>query len=110
MNQATGTTAYHRFSGFANYPVITDGVIALAEASGCFWLLNIIGSYQGNAKLDKTFQVWTLEVNRTNDSGVVRGFNDTTLIVTQEIPYTDFPLDKVKLYLIDGIILLPPEY
>ena len=110
INHATGTTAYHRYSAIAHFPVITDGVRALAEAAGCYWLLDVIGSYQYNSKLDKAFQVWTLEVNTEKSSGIVRGLNDTTLIITQEIPYTDFPLNKIKLFLIDGVILLPSEY
>jgi len=28
----------------------------------------------------------------------------------EKIPYTDFPPGEVKLYLIDGVILLPSEY
>jgi len=110
INQAIGTTAYHRYSVISHFPVITDGVNALAEASACYWLLDIIGSYQNNPKLDKAYQVWTLEVNTEKSSGIVRGFNGTTLIITQKIHYTDFPLDEIKLFLIDGVILLPSEY
>ena len=55
-----------------------------------------------------TRQCW--EVNHDSNSGVVRGYNDVTLIITQEIPYTDFPLDEIKFYLIGGVILLPSEY
>jgi hypothetical protein len=106
---ATGTTAYHRYSPIPVYPVITDGVLAAAEAAGCFWLLDIIGSYQGNIKLDTNFQVWTLTV-KDDKSAVVKGFNDTTLIIRQKIKYTDFPLKEFKLYLIRGVILLPNEY
>jgi hypothetical protein len=109
ISHATGTFAYHRFSPVGGYPVITDGVMAVAQAAGCFWLLDIIGSYQPNAKLGRVFQVWTLKVNR-DKSGVVRGYNDATLIITQKIPYTDFPLDEIKLYCIGGVILLPSEY
>ena len=110
LNSAGGTEAYHKFSLFENYPVATDGVIALAEAAGCYWLLEIIGSYQTDKRLDPCFQVWKLEVNRENSSGVVRGFNDSELIISQEIPFTDFPLDELKLYLMDCAILLPSEY
>jgi hypothetical protein len=110
ISQASGTTQYHRFSRILSFPVITDGVKILADAAGCYWLLDVIGSYQHNQKLDKTFQVWTLEVNRAENSGIVRGYNDTTIIITQEIPYTDFPLDEIKLFLMDGVILLPSEY
>ena len=110
INHAHGSDAYHRYSQIPGYPVATDGVIALAEAAGCYWLLDIIGSYQTDKRLDPSFQVWVLEVNRGNSSGIVRGLNDTELIILQEIPYTDFPLDEVELFLMDGVILLPAEY
>jgi len=110
ISQSHGTNAYHRFSPILGFPVITDGVLAVAEAAGCYWLLDIIGSYQGNVELSNVFQVWTLEVNHEQYSGVVRGYNDETLIITQKIPYTDFPLDEIKLYLMNGVIFLPSEY
>ena len=110
LNQATGTDCYHRFSPILGFPVITDGVLALAETAGCFWFLDIIGSYQNNRKLDKEFQVWVLSVNMAEHSAVARGYSDTVLIIEQQIPYTDFPLEELKLYLIDGVILLPSEY
>jgi len=97
-------------SSFPGFPVATDGIIALAEAAGCFWLLDIIRSYQTDKRLDPAFQVWKLTVKHEDSTGVVHGYNDTELIITQEIPFTDFPLDEVKLYLMDGVILLPSEY
>jgi len=109
INQATGTTMYHRYSSFPGYPVVTDGVIAVAEAAECFWFLDIIGSYQTNKDLDPEFQVWTLEVF-ADQTAIVAAYNDTELIITQDIPYTDFPLEKFKVYLIQGVILLPGEY
>jgi hypothetical protein len=110
LHEYTGTTKYHRFSMFPNFPVATDGVIAPATEAECFWLLDAIGSYQGNnKKLDPEFQVWVLKVNHDDDTAVLRGYNDKTLIVTQKISYTDFPLDKIKLYLMDNVFLLPSE-
>ena len=99
INNAHSSEAYHKFSPFPGFPVATDGTIALAEAAGCFWLLDIIGSYQTDNRLDPSFQVWKLKVNHENNTGIVLGYNDTELIITQEIPYTDFPLDEVKLFL-----------
>ena len=110
IKQAHGTTDYHKFSSFAHYPVVTDGVIAVAEAAECFWLLDIIGSYQYDKRLDPAFQVWKLEVNHDENSAVVRGFNDVELIITQEIEFTNFPLEEFKLFLMDGVILLPSEH
>jgi len=109
INYSMGTTAYHQFSPFPEFPVITDGVLEVAQAGECFWLLDLIGGNQINPKLDKSFQVWELTVNQ-DKSAVICGYNDTTKIVTQKIDYTDFPLDEFKLYLIDGVILLPSEY
>ena len=110
INHSRGSEAYHRFSSFNHYPVVTDGVIALAEAAECFWLLDIIGSYQTNKRLDPNFQVWKIVVSHDDNTAIVSGYNDTTLIVQQEISYTDFPLDELKLYLMNGIILLPSEH
>ncbi|MCL2187775.1 MAG: hypothetical protein FWC16_01940 [Defluviitaleaceae bacterium] len=101
---------YSRFSSIQHYPVATGGVIALAEAAGCYWFLDIIGSYQTNKRLDPHFQVWKLAVNHEDDTAVAGGYNDTELIIKQDIPYTDFPLDELNLYLMDGVILLPSEY
>jgi len=110
IDQSTGTTQYHRFSPIQGFPIITDGVQALAEAAGCYWLLDVIGSYQHDTKLDKAFQVWQLSVDLEKSAGVVCGYNDTELIITQEVEYTDFPLTELKLFLMDGIVLLPSEY
>ena len=110
IKHSNGTEAYHKFSSFVHYPLVTDGVIALAEAAQCFWLLDIIGSYQTNKHLDPQFQVWKLVVNHDDQTAVVSGCNDTTPIITQNIPYTDFPLDELKLFLMNGIILLPSEH
>jgi len=110
------TEKYYRFSPFKTAPVCTAGVIQLAEAAGCYWLLDIISSYQSSQKLDKAFQVWTLEVfdeetaKKEKSAAIVRGCNDTELVIKQKIPFTDFPLEKLKLYLMDGVILLPSEY
>ena len=110
INHGSASDIRHQFSSIPFFPMITDGVNALAEAAECYWLLDILGSYQTNKRLDKEFQVWVLEVNHNDDTAVVRGYNDTELIITQEIPFTDFPLEHVKLYLADGVIMLLSEY
>lgn len=112
MNHATGTSAHHKYTIMPRFPVITDGVKCLAEDAECFWLLDAIGSHQGNRRLDREFQVWELAVDLDESTAVLKGFNienTKTPVVTQEIPYTDFPLESVRLYLRDGIILLPSE-
>ena len=109
LNSTPNSEGYHAISPIPGYPVATDGVIALAEAAGCHWLLDVIGSHQRDKRLDPSFQVWKLEVSKDRSS-TVRGYNDTVLIVTQSIAVTDFPLDGLKLFVMDGVIMLPSEY
>lgn len=110
LSNATCTGSYHKFSSISGFPLVTDGVFSLAQAADCHWLLDLIGSYQTNKKLDKEFQVWKLTVNTNDHNAIVQAYNDTTLIITQEIPLTDFPLEEIKLFLMGGILLLPSEY
>jgi hypothetical protein len=100
---------YHEFSPFPEYPVITDGVKDTADAAECYWLLDIIGSRQSDKRLDRDFQVW--EFKKTGEtSGVVKGLNDTELVITKEIAFTDFPLDEITFFVENGVILLPTEH
>ena len=84
----------------------TDGVKTLWEACEAYWLLVAISSYHRK----EPFQIWTLKVE--NGQAVLTMKEDTNepVLVEQKIPYTDFPLDEIQLYLIDGILLLTSEY
>jgi len=111
INGSSGTENYHKISMIPKAPVGTDGTLRLAVVASCFWLLDIIVSYQHHKRLDPNFQVWKLQVDVEKKNAVVSGYNDTNdLVVMQIIPYTDFPLDEVTLFLVNGVILLPSEY
>ncbi len=103
LRQFTGTEQYYRHYLGGLY---TDGVQYMAGKAGAFWLLDVIFSYRRK----EPFQVWKLKVK--DRIGVVTMREDTgqPVKVRQEIPYTDFPLAEIKLYLIDGVLLLPSEY
>ena len=115
MAQATGTEGYHRFSILFRKTVLTDGVMQLCKDAECFWLMDIIGSYQHKLLPKEDFQVWTHTVNSGAISGVVVATdgNDKEL-VRQELEYTSFPLDEIKLFVqYNGelqVIMLPNEY
>ena len=106
LRNFTGTEQYYGYLGFR----FTDGIKYLTEKANCFWLLDIIGSYQHKLK-EIPFQVWTLKVNE-DKTAVVEMKEDTNqpLMVKQKIEYTDFPMQEVKLYYIEGVLLLPSEY
>lgn len=95
----------HPMFGF----LYTEGVQYIAEEAGAYWLLDLVGSYQYRFK-NIPFQLWELKVD--NRSGVVTMKEDSGQpeLVRQEIEYTDYPGDYLKLYFIDGVLLLPSEY
>lgn len=114
----TGTEAYHRLSIFPGV-VGTDGVAYLCKTAGCFWLFDIIVSYQSRCKKDpmlRDFQVWKLKAK--DGKGVVTCERDKDEVaIRQAIPYTDFPLDEIMLYVEAGecggrpvmVCMLPSE-
>jgi hypothetical protein len=134
----TGTEEYHRI----RYPwlrkdfLLTDGAKYLADKATAYWLIDIIASYQLNKKVaTEGYQSWKLNVNhdaepehslhstiltwkqraRTNKALVTCDDGNKHIIVTQEIPATDFPLDEVHLYVTNDdyngiVVMLPSEY
>lgn len=91
----------------------TEGVQYLAEAASAYWLLDLIASHQtkqflSNSKL-QDFQIWRLLVHE--QSGTLICEWDTNMeVLRQEIEYTDFPLESIKLYLIRKVLMLAREY
>ncbi len=85
----------------------------LAEKAGAFWLIDLVASHQTARLRQEEFQLWILTVDRDNTPMAVATCQADTgkpLLVRQEIDYTDFPLPSIKLYLVDGVLMLPDEY
>lgn len=56
LDHFTGTECYYRYLCGLR---LTDGVKYLADEGGAYWLLDIIASYQPDAKIRRErFQVW----------------------------------------------------
>lgn len=111
LAQFSGSESYHR-----THPglLATDGAHYLAEHAGAFWLLDLIWSVLH--KLDDDFAV--LELTRTEGTEAALHLHDgrepKTVYHTQHIPYTDFPLETIKLYVQDAggewVVMLTSEY
>ena len=107
LRQFCGTEQYHKLT---LTPLnCTDGVAHVATEGNAFWLVDAIASYQHLHK-DKPFQLWELSVN--DKKGVLTMKEDTNepILVEQKFSYTDFPLESIKFYLIDGVLMLPSEH
>lgn len=111
-------TLYRHWTGALKY---TEGVKYLADQAGAQWLVDLVASYQGvpvgdsklvPAEATGGFQLWTLTVDRQSRSAMAELRADTSspVLVSQAIEWTDFPLDDAKLYLRNGVLMLPSEY
>ncbi len=118
LAQFTGTSQWYRWSILFKNCVLTDGTRYLAEQAGAYWLMDAIASHQPkalkNANL-RDFQLWTLTVKDREGILECREDSDTKPIITQKIPYTDFPLEKIDLYCnpldaTNRVIYLPSEH
>ena len=87
----------------------TDGVQFLRETCQSYWLTDIIASYQNGFNLGN-FQTWKLKLNKTGNGAKIECFDDDKRLIVQRIQFTDFPLDEITLWCVDGVILLPSEY
>jgi hypothetical protein len=121
-------TELPHFTGTENYTnmrypwlrvpfLLTDGAKYLAEKAKAFWLMDAIASYQINKKVaGEPFQVWELVVNADCKAILTCTNGNKRILVKQEIPYTDFPLDQISLYAAedDGlggrVVMLTSEY
>ena len=117
LDQFTGTSQYYpMYPGF----YLTDGTKALCEAGECFWLMDIIWSYQSRCSKDrmlKQHQFWTLKVNAEQEKpapftlGAVLASKTKPLPMAtvicerdtgdvafkQNIPFTSFPIKPFEL-------------
>jgi hypothetical protein len=104
LPQFIGTNGYHRVSPFHGKLVLTDGVKWLADNAACHWLVDIVASYQPECRKDpmlQAMQFWTLSV--ADDKGIVICERDTgNVAFRQAVPFTDFPLDEIKIWVEPG--------
>lgn len=96
----------------------TEGVKTLADQGECHWLIDAIASHQPSRAIKSNpnlqgFQLWMLTVKPDN-SAVLACYEDSpgtcSPAIAQRIPFTDFPLPEIKLYVEYGVLLLPSEH
>ena len=96
--------------------IYTEGVQYMAERGGAYWLIDAVASYQPDQRITSRpdlvdFQLWELAVAEDKSAVLtMRGDSDQPAVITQEIPFTGFPLEQIKLYVCNGTLMLPSEY
>lgn len=108
LGEFIGSENYYK-SSFGRLK-LTDGINYLRNKVDCYWLIDIVESYQDKLK-EVPFQLWRIEV-KSDKTAVVSCKEDTGKpnLVKQKLEYTDFPLKEFEFYCIDGVVLLKSEY
>ena len=110
LKQFTGSETWYRHP-FNRKVLFTDGAKHVADAGGAYWLIDIIASVQHMPEVAKEgFQLWKLTVTPKQTGTVTCEDGNGNAVYTQELEYTDFPLDEIALYFTNNTILLPSEY
>jgi len=89
--------------------IYTEGVRFLAEEAQAFWLIDAIASYFGSPEMRaaieaddrlRDMQFWRLDVlpRARNALLTCRADSGITPAITQEILFTDFPLDEIDIW------------
>ena len=105
----TGTATWFRH--WTGSLVYTEGVKYLAETFGAYWLIDLVASWCPHKNLrGEDFIVWKLVVRPDHTATATADDGNGRVLITQDIPFTDFPLDEVTLYLANGVLLLTSEY
>lgn len=95
----------------------TDGIKYLADAAECFWLVTD-ASVIAKSLMNKSYFV-TIDFRRLSEKEreesqceALINYSDGNghIFETHKYHVTDFPLDELRLFFIDGTLMLPREY
>ena len=108
----TGTDRYHLHRLNSETKIyLTDGCNYVRTKLNAYWLFDLIISWQLKTKVQEApFQVWKLA--KQNDETWLCQCEDgnNNVLAFQRIEFSDFPLDEIKIWVVDGVALLPSEY
>lgn len=122
IDGAQGAEDMIRTSALSRMIFHTDSLDAVCREAGAFWFLDVIVSHLPRIVRKyghrAEFQVWQMTVKKNREARIWCEDGDGNKLVAQIIPYTDFPLESLKVFYeygsIDGknpayIIMLPGD-
>jgi hypothetical protein len=95
----------------------TDGIKYLADTAECFWLVTD-ASVIAKSLMSKSYFI-TVDFKRLSETEreesqceALINYSDGNghIFETHKYHVTDFPLDELRLFFIDGTLMLPSEY
>lgn len=110
LQQFTGTETWWQHPLFKSF-TYTDGVKFVADECKAYWLIDAILSWQTNVAVRKEeFQVWILAKQPNGEWILSCEDGDNDSVCEQVIQFSDFPLNKITIWLANGVLHLPSEY
>jgi hypothetical protein len=110
LKQFHGSEVFYNYQSNSIKLLLTEGVKYLVDNASAYWLIDLITSYQCYKYFEQEpFQTWKLKRDLESWSIIANDGNNIEL-AKQTIEFSDFPLDEITLWLVDGIIMLPSEY
>ena len=111
LRQFTGTENWYRH-GINRKVLFTDGAKYVADEAGAYWLLDTIAISQRHRKrvAAEEFQVWKLTVHPNRTATLTCEDGNGSVVYTERLRFTDFPLDGVTLWFSNSVIYLPSEH
>ena len=95
----------------------TEGVKYLAEQAQCHWLVTDTAVVCKSLKNKSTFIVILFKRNSTSvqerthkEAKITYANGNGIILYEQEYEFTDFPLDELRLFFVDDMLMLPNEY
>ena len=114
LSQFHGTEEYHKHLFPGKSPLLlTDGCKYVRDKLESFWLFDAILSYQNHKALkDINFQIWEFKQLKKDFTWLLTCREDTGKkpVISQSIEFSDFPVDYIRIWVIDKVALLPSEY
>ena len=116
-----GLKQFHGTETFYQIPLIqtrfTDGLKYLADTAECFWLLTDV-SVIAKSLMDKSYFI-CIDFKRLSrkeqqlmgcEATISYSDGNSHFYEVHKYAFTDFPLDWLRLYFVDGTLMLPSEY
>jgi len=74
-------------------------------------LFDAILSYQEHNKVkNQSFQVWKLQKQENSTWLLQCEDGNHEILLVQKIRFSDFPLNSIEIWVVDGVAMFPSEY
>jgi hypothetical protein len=110
LSQFYGTEHWYRHPIYQSV-TFTDGVKYIADECEAYWLIDLLAATFVTYNKKHYFQCYTLNVDLAQNTATLVVTNgDDEPITNITIEFTDFPVETITIWGIDGVLLLPSEY